>query len=148
MAAIKPVAHRTEETIARLLDIWASAVVKTHTFLSEADITAIRPEAQSGIRAIESLHCFCDDDGIMQGFIGVENDKIEMLFVDADARGCGIGKRLIAFAVSDLGAKYVDVNEQNEQAVGFYRHMGFDTIGRSACDDQGRPFPILHLGLQ
>jgi len=39
----------------------------------------------------------------------------------------------------------VDVNEQNDQAVGFYRKMGFTETGRSPTDDDGRPYPLLHM---
>lgn len=42
----------------------------------------------------------------------------------------------------------MDVNEQNPQAVGFYKHMGFDTFKRSEFDEQGNPFPILHMKLK
>ena len=42
----------------------------------------------------------------------------------------------------------VDVNEQNHGAVGFYRHIGFEVTGRSDLDDQGRPYPLLHLRRQ
>ncbi len=70
-----------------------------------------------------------------------------MLFVDDGVRGQGIGKQLLRYAVDVLGARFVDVNEQNTQGVGFYRHMGFSTIRRSEHDDQGRPFPLLHLEL-
>lgn len=147
MAQIKCCEQRSENIINRLLDIWESAVVKTHTFLSKADINAIKPDARSGLISIESLYCFLDDAGIAQGFIGVENEKIEMLFIDANARGQGIGKQLLKYALANLGAKYVDVNEQNEQGVGFYKHMGFIQTSRSEHDEQGRPFPILHLEL-
>jgi putative acetyltransferase len=41
----------------------------------------------------------------------------------------------------------VDVNEQNDQAVGFYRRMGFEVAGRSAVDGLGQPFPLLHMRL-
>jgi putative acetyltransferase len=41
----------------------------------------------------------------------------------------------------------VDVNEQNEQAVGFYRHLGFEVEGRSSVDGLGLPFPLLHMRL-
>ena len=43
---------------------------------------------------------------------------------------------------------YVDVNEQNEQAYGFYRHLGFKVIGRDATDASGEPYPILHLKIK
>lgn len=40
---------------------------------------------------------------------------------------------------------HVDVNDQNPGAVKFYEAMGFETIGRSAVDGDGRPFPLLHM---
>lgn len=38
-----------------------------------------------------------------------------------------------------------DVNEQNEQAIGFYIYKGFSVAGRSELDGTGKPYPILHL---
>lgn len=77
--------------------------------------------------------------------MGVHDSKIEMLFVDSNNRSNGIGKKLINYAINDLNAKFVDVNEQNTQGVGFYKHMGFDTFKRSEFDDHRNPFPILHM---
>ena len=45
----------------------------------------------------------------------------------------------------DLNVEYVDVNEQNPDAVKFYERMGFRTFHRDATDDQGNPFPILRM---
>ena len=70
---------------------------------------------------------------------------LEALFVDASARGLGVGKWLISHALSLHPDLSVDVNEQNHQAVGFYQHMGFQISGRSEQDNQGRPYPLLHL---
>lgn len=148
MTHIRPLEQRNQDCIRRLLEIWESAVRNTHTFLNEADICAIKPEAEAAFAQVEHLYCFVDENGIIQGFIGAEGQKIELLFVDADARGNGIGKRLLEFSVTNLHTCYVDVNEQNEQGVGFYEHMGFATMSRSGCDEQGRPFPILHLKLR
>ncbi|WP_425332443.1 GNAT family N-acetyltransferase [Shewanella algae] len=69
------------------------------------------------------------------------------MFVHSRARGQGVGSALLKHAIEDLGANLVDVNEQNPQAVGFYRHQGFKQISRSALDAMGKPFPILHLAL-
>lgn len=145
---IKPVDQRDEATINSLLAIWESSVMNTHTFLSETDIIAIKPDAKKGLESVEKLYSYSDENGKMHGFIGIQEDKIEMLFIGATARGQGIGRQLLSFAVADLGARFVDVNEQNEQGVGFYMHMGFIVTGRSELDEQGRPFPILHLKAQ
>lgn len=147
MSNIHTVKNRNVREINDLLNIWESAVTATHLFLSEDDIKAIKPEVVEGLKEIEHLYCYFVDD-TAYGFIGVANNKIEMLFIDDKARGKGIGKKLIRFAVDHLDAKYVDVNEQNDQGIGFYKHMGFHIIGRSELDEQGRPFPILHLKLR
>ena len=70
-----------------------------------------------------------------------------MLFIHPAARGQGAGRRLLTYAVDSLGATTLDVNEQNEQAVGFYLRMGFEVVGRSECDGMGKPYPLLHLRL-
>ena len=80
--------------------------------------------------------------------MGIHNSKIEMLFVSNDSRGNGIGKKLVEYAIEVLNINYVDVNEQNPQAVGFYKYMGFQDFKRSEFDDQGNPFPILHMKLK
>ncbi len=71
-----------------------------------------------------------------------------MLFVSNDSRGNGIGKRLVEYVIEVLDVNYVDVNEQNPQAAGFYKHMGFEVFKRSELDEQGNQFPILHMKLK
>ena len=34
---------------------------------------------------------------------------------------------------------------QEERNLTFYRRLGFAVTGRSERDDQGRPYPLLHL---
>lgn len=89
-----------------------------------------------------------DEAGRVVGFVGVEQDKVEMLFIHPAWRGRGIGSRLLKYAFNVLGARLVDVNEQNEQAVGFYLRMGFEVEGRSELDSTGKPFPLLHMRLR
>lgn len=130
-----------------VIEIWESAVRATHNFLSEEDIVSIRPYVTIELEQMPTVVTARDEAGQLCAFMGIEGEKIEMLFVHAGARGKGIGKQLINLAVQELGVQYVDVNEQNESSVGFYQHMGFSIMSRSETDDQGRPFPILHLRL-
>ena len=85
--------------------------------------------------------------GAILGFIGVHQNKIEMLFVLNTARGHSIGSTLLNYAMDCLAANKLDVNEQNPSAVGFYQHHGFCIASRSPLDDMGKPFPILHMTL-
>ena len=83
----------------------------------------------------------------MLGFIGVAEGNIEMLFIHNDYRGRGVGKLLAHYAIENLQALKVDVNEQNTQAVEFYKHIGFTVICRSELDSDGKSYPILHMKL-
>ena len=83
--------------------------------------------------------------GKILGFMGIEKQKIEMLFIHPTYRGHGIGKQFIAHAITLFNVSSVDVNEQNVQGLGFYKHMGFKVIDRSPTDESGNPFPIVHM---
>lgn len=129
-----------------LLQVWEDSVRATHDFLTEQDIETFKPLIlQHGFDSVV-LKCVRDQGEIL-GFIGVQQNKIEMLFLRDRARARGIGKMLLYYAIDTLECCLVDVNEQNPQAVGFYRHCGFEVVKRSATDDGGRPFPILHMQL-
>ena len=129
-----------------ILDTWESSVRATHDFLTEKDIESLIPLVEIGLKEVENIVCIKDND-IIKGFIGIDKDKIEMLFIEDKYRGNGIGKKLIKYAIDKYNVKYVDVNEQNKKAVGFYIHLGFKVFDRSEIDGQGNPFPILHMKL-
>jgi putative acetyltransferase len=131
-----------------LINVWEGSVRATHTFLKESDIQTLIPVVKEGVSQIEDLFCTKDGHGHIKAFVGVENQKIEMLFVSPDVRGKGFGKELMLYAINKLNARFVDVNEQNPQAVGFYKHLGFKEFDRSELDDLNNPFPILHMRLK
>ena len=131
-----------------ILDTWESSVRATHNFLSEDDIISIKPQVVEGVKYVSNLLCVRDKKDVIQAFMGIHDFKIEMLFVRNESRGNGIGKKLVEYAIEVLNANYVDVNEQNPQALGFYEHMGFKVFKKSALDEQGNPFPILHMKLK
>jgi putative acetyltransferase len=131
----------------RVVEVWEASVRATHHFVSEANIQFFKPLVRDALPHVPALAGARDEGGQVVGFIGVAGSKVEMLFVDPAWRGRGIGRRLLTNAILRLGATLVDVNEQNEQAVGFYHRIGFEVIGRSAYDSTGKPFPILHMQL-
>ncbi len=101
----------------------------THDFVSTADLAEIRSRMPRYLEAVEVW--VCEEDGVLKGFVGLADDRIEMLFVRD--RGQGVGTRLLDFSIG-RGACKVDVKEQNHRAVEFYTGRGFEVCGRSETD--------------
>jgi putative acetyltransferase len=128
-----------------LTEVWEASVRATHSFLTEDNIQYFKPLVRKEFLPAVELRCVRDEDFRPIGFLGVANGKIEMLFIRPDMRGRGIGKQLLTYAVEEMNAREVDVNEQNEHAVGFYKRMGFAVVGRTDVDGMGKPFPLLQM---
>ena len=140
-------ARRTPALTDKLLEIWEASVRASHHFLTEADIIMLAPQAEEALRHIETLWVMQDCQSNV-GFMGVQESKIEILFLHPDYFRKGLGRMLVERACGDLGVEYVDVNEQNPSAVKFYEKMGFRTFRRDSADDLGNPFPILRMKIQ
>lgn len=127
-----------------LMEVWEKSVRATHDFLNEKDIEDIKKEISLYFDAVE-MYCTKNSEGKIIGFIGTADKKIEMLFVDPEYFKKSFGKTLIKYAMENKAIDEVDVNEQNDKALKFYLHMGFEVISRDEFDSMGNPFPILHM---
>ncbi len=127
-----------------IIQIWKNSVDATHDFLTADDRQEIEKEV-IGFFSETPVWVATNQEDRPLGFMFLHDGHLEALFIDASARGLGIGKQLISHALTLHPNLSVDVNEQNQQAVGFYQHMGFQIPGRSELDNQGRAYPLLHL---
>lgn len=142
MITINP--DRTDTLIDALTALWEASVRATHHFLTEDDIGKLVPFVKKGLCDVKTL-VVAYDNHTPAAFMGIDANKIEMLFVSPYYLGKGIGRELAELGISQYGVQYVDVNEQNRQAAGFYRHIGFEMYERTQTDEQGNPFPILKM---
>ena len=137
--------QRTSELIARLLSVWERSVKATHTFLSGEEIAKIKPYVPQALEQVPHLVVLEDEGGVPAAFMGIGEQKLEMLFLAPEGRGKGHGKRLLQYGIERYAVQEVTVNEQNPQAIGFYEHMGFQTYRRTERDEQGGPYPRLYM---
>ena len=131
-----------------VVNIWEASVRATHHFLKEEDIQYFKPLILSTYLDAVELKCVRNREDKIIGFLGVTEENLEMLFIHPDYRGQQIGKALLNFSIEKMNVKKVDVNEQNDQAVGFYKKCGFETTSRSEVDSSGKPYPTLHMELR
>lgn len=138
------VENRDESLIAELTEVWERSVKATHLFLSAAEIAQIKtyvPQALAGVKHLLTGSV----EGTPVAFIGIEENKIEMLFIAPEERGKGYGRQLLEYAFAKFKADEVCVNEQNPEAKGFYERMGFVVYKRTPLDEQGQPYPLLYM---
>lgn len=67
-----------------LIDIWESAVKATHNFLSNEDFEFYKTHIPIYFKHV-SLYKYVDNDGVIKGFLGVEDGNIEMLLLKMKA---------------------------------------------------------------
>lgn len=142
---IAEVSARPPQLVQQLVEVWQRSVQATHLFLSAPEIAAIRTYVPQALCGVEHLIVAQDESGTPVGFMGVQENRLEMLFLDPEARGQGLGTRLLCLGMEQYGVSELTVNEQNPAAAGFYRHMGFAVYRRSELDEQGGPYPILYM---
>jgi putative acetyltransferase len=128
----------------QIIKLWELSVRTTHDFVPEKDIIFYKNIINKYLEN-NNLSAVRDNVGKIIAFMGTSKDIIEMLFVHPNEMGKGIGKLLLNYAITELKIKKVDVNEQNIQARCFYEKMGFCVVNRSALDNEGLPYPILHM---
>lgn len=130
-----------------IVQLWQANVKVTHTFLTKEEIQNIKQYVPQAVEHVPHLCIALSEKGELLGFIGVADQRLEMLFIQVNARGQGIGKQLLRYAIKNFDVKELTVNEQNPQAIGFYEHLGFVTYKRTELDEECQPYPLLYMKL-
>ena len=142
---IYEVHDRTPSLIRQLLVIWEASVRATHLFLSDAEVRKIKKYVPQALTDVSYLVIAERETGCPVAFMGVESQRLEMLFLSPEERGAGLGRQLLDYGIRRYGIREATVNEQNPQAIGFYEHMSFTGYKRTDHDEAGDPYPLLYM---
>lgn len=140
--------ERTEILINQLLELWEDTVKATHLFLSNEEINNIKKYVPQALKRVSHLVIVENENNVLIAFMGIENKKLEMLFIKNSERGKGLGKQLLNYGIENYNVNELAVNEQNPSAKGFYEYMGFKTYKRTELDEQGNHYPILYMRIE
>lgn len=114
-----------KEDMGQVIQIWLKANLKAHGFISEnywkGNFEAVKemlPQAEVYVYEEE-----CEKE--IQGFIGINDNYIEGIFVDIKVQSRGIGKKLMDHAKNMKPQLTLSVYRKNEAAVRFYHREEF-----------------------
>ncbi|MBP5443321.1 MAG: GNAT family N-acetyltransferase [Treponema sp.] len=91
--------------------------------------------------ALDSLYVY--DDGVVKGFIKIEDTYIARLFVEPVLQNAGIGTRLLEYAVNEHHADYLWALEKNTKALRFYERNGFIATGEKKLEEGTTEYLVL-----
>ncbi len=135
----------TPTDVSRALEIWRAAVDATHGFLTAHDRVEIDRMVAEEFLPHAPLWLVEDAAGCPMGFLVMDGDEIDALFVDPSVHGQGYGSALLTHALELVPGAEVEASEQADNALPFYEARGFVRVGRSETDTQGRPYPLVRL---
>ena len=64
-------------------------------------------------------------DKMIQGFVGLNDEYIEGIFVSDEMQSCGIGKLLLDYIKNKKVSLRLNVYQKNARAISFYQREGF-----------------------
>ena len=118
--------------IDRVADIWLDANLKAHSFISPQywkgnfeTVKKMLPQAEVYVY---------ENDREIWGFIGLNGEYIEGIFVSGEMQSRGIGKRLLDFVKTKKTELRLNVYQKNVRAIRFYQREGFKIL-REGMDE-------------
>ena len=123
----------------KLLNLWEQSVRATHLFLSEAEILRIREYVPQALAGVPHLILAENAAGEPAGFMGIDGNRLEMLFLAPESCGHGLGRAMLEFGIQTFAIREVTVNEQIPPPAGFSRRPEFAmckthrTAGENPC---------------
>lgn len=121
--------------IENVADIWLETNIKAHDFISEQYWRGNFDAVKEMITQAE-VYIYEDESGI-QGFIGLNGDHIEGIFVRRKVQSTGIGRQLLDFVKKRKQKMSLTVYQKNTRAIKFYQREKFCIQSEGLDEDTG-----------
>jgi len=119
-----------------VMQIWKNENIKAHKFISKEYwknnynyVKEILPNAE--------IYVYVLKENIV-GFIGINENYIEGIFVEESMRGKGIGTQLLNLAKQLCSSLTLQVYEKNQSALRFYFKEGFQIKKKQMDSETGQ----------
>ena len=110
--------------INKVADIWLDTNIKAHYFIP-AQYWKSNFELVKELLLQAEVYVYEDNQEI-QGFIGLNGEYIEGIFVSEENQSQGIGERLLNYIKNKKPKLSLRVYQKNSRAISFYQREGFE----------------------
>ena len=116
-----------------VMRIWQNENIKTHNFIPK-EYWESNYEYVKKLLPNSEIYVYIENDKI-EGFIGINEDYIEGIFVNSNYQNKGIGTALLNKAKEAKEELTLNVYEKNRKAIKFYEKNGFKIV-KEAVDKE------------
>ena len=109
--------------INKVADIWLKTNLEAHNFIP-GQYWIGNYEAVKKMLPQAEVYVY-EENKIIQGFVGVQEEYIEGIFVSGKMQSHGIGKALLDYIKDKKGRLQLNVYQKNVRAISFYQREGF-----------------------
>ena len=121
--------------INRVTDLWLDTNFKAHDFIP-AQYWKSNYDAVKEMLPQAEVYVY-ENDNKIQGFVGLNDEYIEGIFVSDEMQSRGIGKLLLDFAKEKRMKLHLNVYQKNIRAINFYQREDFEIRGEGLDEATG-----------
>lgn len=122
-----------ENDLPSIMQIWFDSNVEVHSFIPEK-YWMDNFEMVKDILPQEEIYVY-ENLGKISGFIGLNKNYIEGIFVEKNMRSKGIGKQLLNYVKKLKDEMHLSVYQKNYKAISFYQREDFMVQAESIDND-------------
>ena len=102
-------------------------------YFSELQVNKEAEKLLSDVDILQNTYVY--DDGVVKGFILIDDNEVWKLFVEPVLQGRSIGGDLLEYAKEKYNAESLWVLEKNTRAISFYEKHGFHITEEKIFED-------------
>ena len=112
------------DDINKVADIWLDTNIKAHNFIP-AEYWKSNFKSVKEALLLAEVYVY-EYDTEIQGFIGLNDEYVEGIFVSGEYQSQGIGARLLNYIKNNRDKLSLSVYQKNSRAISFYQREGFE----------------------
>ena len=111
------------DDINKVADIWLDTNIKAHNFIP-AEYWESNFKSVKEALLLAEVYVY-EYNTEIQGFIGLNDEYVEGIFVSGEMQSQGIGKILLNYAKDKRNKLHLNVYQKNARAISFYKREDF-----------------------
>ena len=123
------------EDIDRVTDLWLDCNIKAHAFIP-AEYWIHNFDMVKSMLPLAEVYVY-ENENMIYGFVGLNGEYIEGIFVSKECQSCGIGTQLLNHIKGIRNKLQLKVYQKNTCAVHFYLRKGFEILSEDVDEATG-----------